>query len=693
MSITHDREDNDKKYTLEQKKKLIAQHPCFGLLFGNDIEELALIAFEKHYSANEVIVTQGDLIDAVYLIATGRIEVAISEGETNTQPVPVAVLREGEAIGLSETGFFAQHGLRTATLTTITEVALIGWNIADFHHFLITHPLLGTSMQQASELMLRMNFIRECVPFTNLPTDKISQLAQEIKEISVSRGTTLIHEGEQGEEIYLIRSGKVEILIKDPEGKQHSLAILEPPQLFGEIALLTSEPRNATAKIIENTNLLVLNKKQIADLLTYHLNTAESLTALTLVRSRPVRVKNISHYHRTTTDGRTIVILKDAEHGRYYQLSPLGWLVWQQLDGRQSIEDITLSIVEKNKIFAPEEITIIIFNLANAGFISFPALDYLSSMVSQDETSLYGKIKNTIFHIIFIRYFFYGIDNVLTKTFNKGINLLFSKAALVLSSIVVIMGIFLFCSMTHDVINTLASINHPYLLLLLLLITNLFLTVFHELGHAYATKASGHDVFYGGIIFFWIGMIVFVDTSDLWLSDRRTRIRVNLTGPYIDLVLAGIASMCALLASSVHTISFFWLLSLILYCNVFRNLNPLYVGDGYFVLTDLLNIRKLRIRALEWLGNLKFKSLFNWQSLKSNYMEVTYWLACIVFLVIAVFFAFIAQGYLRMILPETFLGISTFHLVWLLPGIFIANFLLNVGISLIKYKYRRPGDI
>ena len=75
-------------------------------------------------------------------------------------------------------------------------------------------------------------------------------------------GKVIFTESSYGDEMYIIRSGKVEISRTTEHGKQ-ILAIIEKGGFFGEMALLSDTPRTATATAIEATTLLPLSKKSV----------------------------------------------------------------------------------------------------------------------------------------------------------------------------------------------------------------------------------------------------------------------------------------------------------------------------------------------------------------------------------------------------------------------------------------------
>ncbi|GAB6053739.1 hypothetical protein JCM17960_25590 [Magnetospira thiophila] len=75
---------------------------------------------------------------------------------------------------------------------------------------------------------------------------------------TVAAGEIIFREGDPGHEVFIIKSGLVEISHKDDNDGHVSLAFLGEGNLFGEMALVDNEPRSATATALENTDCYVL---------------------------------------------------------------------------------------------------------------------------------------------------------------------------------------------------------------------------------------------------------------------------------------------------------------------------------------------------------------------------------------------------------------------------------------------------
>jgi CRP-like cAMP-binding protein len=110
--------------------------------------------------------------------------------------------------------------------------------------------------------------------FSYLAPVERQKIAEFLSPVSVKKGTTIIREGEIGECMYLIKSGKVgvyTILMEEGEGspdevdQEHlHLATLRDGDFFGEQALITNEPRNATIIALIDVELLQFSKSDLA---------------------------------------------------------------------------------------------------------------------------------------------------------------------------------------------------------------------------------------------------------------------------------------------------------------------------------------------------------------------------------------------------------------------------------------------
>lgn len=101
----------------------------------------------------------------------------------------------------------------------------------------------------------RIEILRKVEIFRDFTEYVLKSIADVMEEIEVRKMDNIITKGEEGKCMYILFSGKAKI--HDDEVK---IADVDPVNIIGEMALLTSEPRNATITATETCKLLVLNQ-------------------------------------------------------------------------------------------------------------------------------------------------------------------------------------------------------------------------------------------------------------------------------------------------------------------------------------------------------------------------------------------------------------------------------------------------
>ena len=104
------------------------------------------------------------------------------------------------------------------------------------------------------------DLLRSIALFESLPPDSISKIV-DVAECQVfSKGEVVIHEGDQGDAFYQIISGFARVYRLSEDGIEVTLNTLGPGEGFGEMALLTGEPRSASVSAQEACSFLVISK-------------------------------------------------------------------------------------------------------------------------------------------------------------------------------------------------------------------------------------------------------------------------------------------------------------------------------------------------------------------------------------------------------------------------------------------------
>jgi CRP-like cAMP-binding protein len=129
-------------------------------------------------------------------------------------------------------------------------------------------------LRKAHELFSRIDIFQE-------PDDEvIRELAAASMRRLFDGGEVLVREDEEGDSLFVIERGAVRVAKSDPEqgGKSIDLAVLDEGAFFGEMSLLTGEPRTATITAREHCGVLILSRDALAPLLAADPRIAESLS-------------------------------------------------------------------------------------------------------------------------------------------------------------------------------------------------------------------------------------------------------------------------------------------------------------------------------------------------------------------------------------------------------------------------------
>jgi CRP/FNR family cyclic AMP-dependent transcriptional regulator len=99
--------------------------------------------------------------------------------------------------------------------------------------------------------------------FELLHDDDRLELAKVVDSLRLPEGEILFQAGEPGESLFIVRSGSIELYIKDTAGQKIVLTVAEEGEVFGELSLLDTGPRTATAVAFTDAELLVLDRDDL----------------------------------------------------------------------------------------------------------------------------------------------------------------------------------------------------------------------------------------------------------------------------------------------------------------------------------------------------------------------------------------------------------------------------------------------
>lgn len=116
--------------------------------------------------------------------------------------------------------------------------------------------------EQAAALLARTSL------FAGLDQFELLRLGGRTRRRSYSKGEHVFHQGDIGDAVFILAEGRVKVIFATADGDEMVLATLQPPDIFGELALIDGGPRSASIQTLEPTIVLTLGRATLLDLMS-----------------------------------------------------------------------------------------------------------------------------------------------------------------------------------------------------------------------------------------------------------------------------------------------------------------------------------------------------------------------------------------------------------------------------------------
>src|SRR3954469_14365732 len=104
------------------------------------------------------------------------------------------------------------------------------------------------------------NFLRTVPLFTKLEDAELQRFAELTREKTYPKGSVILFEDDPGDSLYIVRDGRVKVVLVGEDGREVILGVLGVGEHFGELSLIDDQPRSAHVIAMEDANLLVLRR-------------------------------------------------------------------------------------------------------------------------------------------------------------------------------------------------------------------------------------------------------------------------------------------------------------------------------------------------------------------------------------------------------------------------------------------------
>ncbi len=153
--------------------------------------------------------------------------------------------------------------------------------------------------------------------FQSLSDEDIERLAASLRYRPLKKGETLFRKGDEGNSLYIVRSGSIRIVLPSESGEEVSPAILSEGDFFGEMALLDGMSRSADAVALEASEVFALNRRDFLSFLLNNENAIQSIFSFLSMRLRKTDdlLEDVCFFNISTRLARRLVELA-ANYGR-----------------------------------------------------------------------------------------------------------------------------------------------------------------------------------------------------------------------------------------------------------------------------------------------------------------------------------------------------------------------------------------
>ena len=122
--------------------------------------------------------------------------------------------------------------------------------------------------------------------FQGLSEDAVDPVLSRLEIVTLPRGRVVFNEGEPGDSLYIVMTGKIKLSRRAPDGRENVLAVMGPSDQFGELSVFDPGPRTATATAVTDVRLAKMPQSVLRPWIEAHPEIGEQLLRVLARRLR-----------------------------------------------------------------------------------------------------------------------------------------------------------------------------------------------------------------------------------------------------------------------------------------------------------------------------------------------------------------------------------------------------------------------
>jgi len=306
--------------------------------------------------------------------------------------------------------------------------------------------------------------------------------------------------------------------------------------------------------------------------------------------------------------GEASFVVKDPATQKYFRFRPVEMGVMRYFDGARTPDEIAAALTEQGIRLTARTVEGFARKLASIGLLERTLVERTTLELERIRAERRKRRRPALFRgeLLRMRWSLGDPDGMFTRVL-PAIRWMFTRA-FIWGSVALIAAYFLILGATWSEFSS--TVGQLYSLhtitfgsIVLLWLTGLVVILIHELGHGFTCKYFGGEVHEMGFMLIYFQPAFYCNVNDAWsFPALRARLWVTAAGGWIQLVVASIAAIVWYVATPGTLASEAAVAAMIVggATTLVTNANPLLPLDGYFALTDWLEIPNLRIRAREY---------------------------------------------------------------------------------------------
>lgn len=314
-------------------------------------------------------------------------------------------------------------------------------------------------------------------------------------------------------------------------------------------------------------------------------------------------------------DGLKVVNIKDPITGNYFRLREPEFYLISQLDGETDYDTVAQRFIDKfNMNINAEAVGQFVAMLEDQFFLENVRSEQKisrSSYGAGEQPSLFSRL---------LRFRFKAFDptSILNQLL-KAYKFLHTGWGFFIQILIILFGLGLFVVNKNAFAISVSEVLNVGSVLILVA-TFFILIVIHEMSHALVCRYYGGQVTEMGFLFLYFQPCCYCNLSDAWLFKKKSqRLAVMSAGLYSQFILLTLAMVLWRVTVPQTFISeVARLLVVVIWITFIFNLNPLIKLDGYYLLSDWLELPNLRANSFNYLKNIFQRIILGWPIEKTD---------------------------------------------------------------------------